>query len=42
MSIKDFLFVDFKDITNWIGILIAIPLLYWGVTTIINNISATQ
>lgn len=40
MGLKDFLFVDMKDITNWIAILIALPLLYWGITAIISTLSS--
>ena len=39
MSIKSFLIVDFRDVSNWIGVLIAIPLLWWGISTIINSIA---
>ena len=35
MDIKSFLIVDVKDISNWIAILIAIPLIWWGLSTII-------
>jgi len=36
MDIKSFLIVDFKDISNWVTLLIAIPLLWWGFSTIIS------
>ncbi len=36
MSLKSFLIIDVKDMSNWIGILIAIPLLWWGISTIIS------
>jgi len=36
MGIRDFFIVDFKDMTNWIAVLIAIPLLWWGISTLIN------
>ncbi len=39
MSLKDFLIVDVKDISNWIAILIAIPILYWGVITLLKGLS---
>ncbi len=39
MGFRDFLVVDIKDLTNWIAILIAIPLLYWGITTIIKGLA---
>ncbi len=35
MNLKGFFAVDFKDLSNWIGVLIAIPLLWWGISTII-------
>lgn len=35
MNLKPLLTVDTKDISNWIALLIAIPLFWWGVTTII-------
>ena len=38
MSLKDFLFIDVKDIGNWIGLAIALPLLYWGLTIIIRSL----
>jgi hypothetical protein len=31
MTIQEFVFVDFKDISNWICLAIAIPLLIWGI-----------
>ncbi len=36
MNLKSFLIIDIKDISNWIAIAIAIPLLWWGVSTIIS------
>ncbi|MEK6837584.1 MAG: hypothetical protein AABX69_02945 [Nanoarchaeota archaeon] len=33
MDWRAFLVVDFKDLSNWIAIAIAIPLLIWGVMT---------
>lgn len=40
MSLKDFLFIDVKDIWNWIGLAIALPLIYWGATTVIRSLVA--
>ncbi len=39
MGFKEFFFVDAKDIWNWILLAIALPLLYWGVTSIIRALS---
>jgi hypothetical protein len=36
MELKDFFIVDVKDMTNWIALAIAIPLLWWGLSTIIS------
>ncbi len=36
MKLSNFLTIDAKDISNWIGLLIAIPLLWWGIKTIIS------
>ena len=36
MDVRSFLIVDIKDMTNWIALLIAIPLLWWGISTIIS------
>tara|TARA_B100000315_G_scaffold260810_1_gene325665 strand:- start:550 stop:675 length:126 start_codon:yes stop_codon:yes gene_type:complete len=36
MDIKSFFIIDFKDLTNWIALLLAIPLLWWGISTIIS------
>ena len=38
MSIKEFLFIDMKDITNWVAVLIAMPLLWWGIKTLFSGI----
>ena len=40
MSLRDFLFIDVKDISNWIGLAIALPLLYWGATVIVRSLVA--
>lgn len=39
MNLKSFLIVDVKDISNWIAILIAIPLFWWGISTIIKRVN---
>lgn len=36
MNLRGFFAVDIKDVSNWVGIAIAIPLLLWGVSTIIS------
>ncbi len=38
MNWKAFLIVDLKDMSNWIAIAIAIPLLIWGFTMIMNRL----
>ncbi|MBI2144404.1 hypothetical protein HYU17_04625 [Candidatus Woesearchaeota archaeon] len=35
MNWKAFLIVDFKDMSNWIALAIAIPLLIWGIRTLV-------
>jgi len=36
MRLSDFLFIDLKDWQNYVAIAIAIPLLFWGIKTIIS------
>jgi hypothetical protein len=31
MTFKDFIYVDIFDWENWVALLIAIPLFYWGI-----------
>lgn len=31
MDLRSFFVVDFRDLSNWIGLAIAIPLLIWGI-----------
>lgn len=38
MSLRSFLIVDFKDMSNWIALAIAIPLLIWGITVLMRAI----
>ena len=38
MSLRSFFVVDFKDTSNWIALAIAIPLLIWGITMIMNRL----
>lgn len=38
MSLMSFLVVDFKDMSNWIGLAIAIPLLIWGIKMILKAV----
>ena len=38
MNWRAFLVVDFRDMSNWIAIAIAIPLLIWGVTVLMRFI----
>ncbi len=38
MNLRSFLVVDFKDLGNWIGLAIAIPILIWGVKMILKAI----
>ncbi len=38
MDFRSFLVVDFKDMSNWIGLAIAIPLLFWGVKMILKAV----
>lgn len=38
MSLRSFLIVDFKDMSNWIALAIAVPLLVWGVRMIMNRL----
>jgi hypothetical protein len=40
MGTKEFLFVDPKDIWNWVLGAISLYLLYWGISTIIKVLSA--
>ena len=39
MDMKSFLMVDVKDISNWVALAIAVPLLWWGIRTILKNIA---
>ncbi|MFH1133874.1 MAG: hypothetical protein V1735_05250 [Nanoarchaeota archaeon] len=39
MNTKEFLSVDFHDIWNWILGIIAIGLLWWGISTIVKVMS---
>ena len=36
MNLGSFFVVDVRDISNWIGVLIAVPLIWWGLSTIIS------
>lgn len=35
MNLRSFLVVDFKDMSNWIGLAIAIPILIWSIKMIL-------
>jgi hypothetical protein len=45
VSVKEFLkwylHIDWKDITNYIALIIAILLLWWGIKSIISSLSMT-
>ena len=36
MGLKDFLFIDIKDWSNYLAILLAIALFWWGIKTILS------
>lgn len=38
MNLRSFLVVDFKDMSNWIGLAIAIPILIWGIKMILKAV----
>ncbi len=38
MGIKDFLYVDVRDVQNYIALAISVPLLWWGIKTIVANL----
>lgn len=37
MNLRSFFIVDLKDMSNWIALTIAIPLLIWGVMMIVRR-----
>ena len=39
MTIREFFFVDPKDVWNWVLGIVAIALLWWGISTIIKSLS---
>lgn len=39
MEFGAFFAVDFKDWQNWVAVAIAIPLLWWGIKTIIAGLT---
>ena len=38
MNLRSFLVVDFKDMSNWIALAIAIPILVWGIRMILKAV----
>ncbi len=38
MNLRSFLVVDFRDMSNWIGLAIAIPLLVWGIKMLLKAV----
>lgn len=40
MSIQEFFIVDIKDISNWVALAIAIPLLIWGLKVMLKVVGS--
>lgn len=38
VNLRSFLIVDFKDMSNWIALAIAVPLLIWGLKMLLKAI----
>lgn len=38
MNLRSFFIVDLKDMSNWIALAIAIPLLIWGVMIMVRRL----
>jgi len=38
MTLGEFLTVDFRDMTNYVALAVAVPLLWWGIATIIGSL----